>query len=66
MASHLLGVLEPAVVFQVNRDAGCLPGVTSDGGEKSPPLWPASESQPKRCSGSKHVPSPPFQSNFTL
>ena len=33
MASHLLGVLKPAVVFQVNGDAGCSPGVTSDGGD---------------------------------
>ena len=24
------GVLEPSVVFQVNRDAGCRPGVISD------------------------------------
>jgi hypothetical protein len=29
MAGHLLGVLEPSVVLQVNRDAGCPPGVTS-------------------------------------
>ena len=35
MASHLLGVLKPAVVFQVNGDAGCPPGVTSDRGEKT-------------------------------
>src|SRR6478736_1793294 len=35
MASHLLGVLEPAVVLQVNRDTGCPPGVTSDRGEKT-------------------------------
>jgi hypothetical protein len=35
MASHLLGVLQPAVVFQVNGGAGCSPGVTSDGGEKA-------------------------------
>jgi hypothetical protein len=26
MSGHLLGVLEPSVVFQVNRDAGCPPG----------------------------------------
>ena len=26
---------EPSVVFQVNRDAGRPPGVTSDGGEKT-------------------------------
>ena len=30
MAGHLLGVLEPSVVLQVNRDAGCPPSVTSD------------------------------------
>jgi hypothetical protein len=35
MSRHLLGVLEPSVVFQVNRDAGCPPGVTSDGGQKA-------------------------------
>jgi hypothetical protein len=35
MASHLLGTLESTVVFQVNGDAGCSPGVTSDGGEKA-------------------------------
>jgi hypothetical protein len=35
MAGHLLGVLEPSVVFQVDRDAGCPPGVTSDRSEKT-------------------------------
>jgi hypothetical protein len=30
MARHLLGVLEPSVVFQVNCDAGRTPGATSD------------------------------------
>jgi hypothetical protein len=35
MPSHLLGVLEPPVVLQINRDAGRPPGVTSDGGEKT-------------------------------
>src|SRR5208283_6121372 len=35
MSGHLLGVLESSVVFQVNRDAGCPPGVTSDGSEKT-------------------------------
>ena len=35
MASHLLSVLEPSVVLQVNRDARCPPGVTSNGGEKT-------------------------------
>lgn len=35
MAGHLLGVLEPSVVLQVTRDAGCPPGVTSDRVEKT-------------------------------
>jgi hypothetical protein len=35
MAGHLLGVLEPSVVLQVNRDASCPPGVTSDGRQKA-------------------------------
>ena len=35
MPGHLLGVFEPSVVFQVNRDAGRPPGVTSDGGQKT-------------------------------
>ena len=35
MAGHLLGVFEPSVVLQINRDAGRPPGVTSDGGEKA-------------------------------
>jgi hypothetical protein len=35
MAGHLLGVLEPSVVLQVNRDASCPPGVTSDGSQKA-------------------------------
>ena len=34
MPGHLLGVLEPAVVLQVNCDTGCPPGVTSDRGKK--------------------------------
>ena len=33
MGGHLLGVLEPPVVLQINRDAGRPPGVTSDRGE---------------------------------
>ena len=40
MASHLLGVLKPSVVLQVNRNAGCPPGVTSDRGEKTRRLGP--------------------------
>src|SRR5271167_4547261 len=31
MPCHLLGVLESSVVLQINRDAGCSPGVTSKG-----------------------------------
>ena len=40
MPGHLLGVLEPSVVLQVNRDASCPPGMTSDGGEKTCRLGP--------------------------
>jgi hypothetical protein len=41
MASHLLGVLKPSVALQVNRDAGCPPGVTSDRGvNQNAPPWP--------------------------
>ena len=40
MSRHLLGMLESSVVFQVNRDAGCLPGVTSDWSEKTRRLGP--------------------------
>jgi RNA polymerase-binding transcription factor DksA len=40
MSRHLLGVLEPAIVLQINRDAGCPPGVTSDRGEKTSRLGP--------------------------
>jgi len=44
MAGHLLGVLEPSVVLQINRDAGCPPGVTSDRSEKARrPAWYTSE-----------------------
>jgi hypothetical protein len=35
MYGHLLGVLEPSVVLQVNRDAGWPPGVTSNWVEKA-------------------------------
>ncbi len=35
MPGHLLGVLEPSVVLQVDRDAGRPPGVTSYRGEKT-------------------------------
>jgi hypothetical protein len=40
MSSHLLGMLEPSVVLQIDRDAGCLPSVTSEGGEKARWLAP--------------------------
>ena len=43
----MLGVLEPSVVFQVNRDTGCPPGVAFNGGQKNPPPLPNSESQPR-------------------
>ena len=35
MSRHLLGVLESSVVFQVNRDPSCSPGVTSNRGKKT-------------------------------
>jgi hypothetical protein len=37
--------------------------VTSYWGQKTRRLWPAFESQPRRCSGSTRVPLPPFQPN---
>jgi hypothetical protein len=46
MFGHLLSLLEPAVVLQVNRDAGCPPGVTSDRGEKTRRLGPLPDSRP--------------------
>src|ERR1700719_3702674 len=46
MAGHLLGVLEPSVVLQVNRDAGRPPGVTSNGGEKTCRLGSLSNRSP--------------------
>jgi hypothetical protein len=46
MSSHLLGVLEPFVVLQVNRDAGRPPGVTCDWGEKTRRLGPLPNSCP--------------------
>jgi hypothetical protein len=60
MACHLLGVLEPVVVLHVDGDACCPPGVTSDRGEKTRGFGPSSGSQPKRYSGSKYFPSPPY------
>src|ERR1700674_4468850 len=46
MSGHLLGMLKPAVVFQVNRDAGCAPSVTSDGGEKARRFGPLPNCSP--------------------
>ena len=62
MASHLLGVLEPTIVFQVNRDAGCPPSVTSDGGEKTCCLG----SLPNRSPGIVAVKSPSRSRLFQL
>jgi hypothetical protein len=56
MSGHLLGVLESPVVFQVNRDAGRPPGVTSDGREKTRRFGPfpnRSWSDEQITSGSK-------------
>ena len=46
MSGHLLSVLEPSVVLQVNRNTGCPPGVTSDEGEKTGRLGPLPNSRP--------------------
>jgi hypothetical protein len=46
MAGHLLGVLKPSVVLQVDRDTGRPPSVTSDGGEKTRGLSPLPDSRP--------------------
>src|SRR5260370_8250542 len=46
MPGHLLVVLDPSVVLQINRDAGCLPGVTSDRGEKTRSPGPLPDSRP--------------------
>jgi hypothetical protein len=46
MSGHLLGVLEPSVVLQVNRDASRPLGVTSDRGEKARCLGPLPNSRP--------------------
>jgi len=46
MSGHLLGVLEASVVLQVDRDAGCTPSVTSDGGEKTRRLGPLPNRSP--------------------
>ena len=46
MPGHLLGVLEPSVVLQINRDTGSPPGVTSDGSEKTRSSGPLADSSP--------------------
>jgi hypothetical protein len=46
MSGHLLCVLKPSVVFQVNRDTGCPPCVASDGGEKTRRLGPLANCSP--------------------
>ena len=46
MPGHLLGVLEASVVFQINRDAGRPPSVTSNGGEKTRRFGPLSNRGP--------------------
>jgi hypothetical protein len=46
VSRNLLGVLEPSVVFQVNRDAGCLPSVTSYWNEKARSLGPLPNRSP--------------------
>src|SRR4029077_1734402 len=46
MAGHLLSVLESSVVLQINRDAGCPPRVTSDGGEKARRFGPLPNCSP--------------------
>jgi hypothetical protein len=46
MSGHLLGVLESSVVFQVDRDGGCPPGVTSDWSEKARRLGPLPNRSP--------------------
>ena len=49
MPGHLLGVLEPSVVFQVDCDAGCPPCVTSDWREKK--LCASSSAKAFRAAG---------------
>jgi hypothetical protein len=64
MASHLLGVPQSAVIFQVNGDAGCSPGVTSDRSQKARRFGPLSDAGQALYSGSKPVLSPPFEPNL--
>src|SRR5271167_949485 len=46
MSGHLLGVLKPPVIFQVDRDTGRTPGVTSNGGQKTRCLCPLPNCSP--------------------
>ena len=46
MTGHLLGVLKPSVVLQVDRDTGRPPSVTSDRGEKARRFGPLPDRSP--------------------
>jgi hypothetical protein len=70
MSHHLLGVLEPSVILQVNRDASRPAGVTSDRHEKTRRLGPLSYCSPgvvpiKGSSGHSWRGSNPFLANDT-
>jgi hypothetical protein len=66
VSGHLLGVLEPSVVLQVNGDAGGSPGVTSDGAWENLLFWPVSGWQPRHCTDSKRAPLPSVPAELTL
>ena len=65
MRSHLLGMLEPAAILQVNRHAGSAPGVTSDRRQKPrvprsfadgcPGIVPVQRAPAKRRAGLVHA-----------
>ena len=63
MPGHLLGVLEASVVFQINRDAGRPPGVTSDWGLKTHRLGSFPNRSPSVVSVKSLVRSQLFQAN---
>ena len=46
MSRHLLSVLQTSAVLQVDGDAGCPLGVTSNGGKKAGRLGPLSNRSP--------------------
>ena len=46
MTGHLLGMLEPSVVLQINRDPCCPLGLTSDRGQKTGCVGPLSNRSP--------------------